>query len=232
MNHKFKASDSNPSSCEACGFDFMSHTNAATCDKCNCISAVEIWESQKLCSNCWNPRITSFNNSIVDAQILMREAKSLVEEAKDIDSGIRYNGDVFNAKVIANHKIKEEIFNQENLTEEQKLYEYTKFLADRYNHFARVIFKISAELHDANVEQIAVAHDLREYGNKVREEIREQIKKSDDLYTPAVINKPQVKAKVKVKTSAKDKMVQALMAMRNCSETEAILLIEQGEKKS
>src|SRR3990167_3739971 len=221
MNHPFNKSSTNPAICSICAFDFLSHTHAAKCDLCSRIGEVHIHDTLRKCSSCIADYEIGKNELLLDADTFLRLVRS--EE----DASIRYSGDVFNDKKIANHKVKDEIFKDDSLSDEAKHQKYFSFLADRYTHFQQVIFEHSSIAHDGNVEVIVISNELREFGDKVREETRNRIKQADEFYAPAIINKP-ITPKVVKKKSAMEKMIEALMQMRSCSETEARLLIEQG----
>lgn len=221
MNHPFNKSTTNPALCQ-CGFDFLSHTKAARCMNCDAIGEVNIYKNHVICAACLTQYEVGMNNDVLDADTFLR----LTMEG-DVTQ-IRYSGDVFNAKTLANAEIKKKIFEDENLTDEQKHQKYFQFLADRYTHFKQVIFEQSSIIHDSNVEVIVISNELREYGNKVRTEIREQIKQSDEFYAPSIVNRPKVQPKIAKKLSPLDKMIKTMMDMTGKTETECRLLIEKG----
>src|SRR3990167_1267217 len=221
MNHPFTKSIDNAALCSICAFDFLSHTHAARCSICGKIGEVQVYDKVLKCNSCITDSEVGKNELIQDADVFLRLVRS--EE----DASIRYSGDVFNAKTISNHKVKDIIFADDKLNDEEKHQKYFSFLADRYTHFQQVIFDHSSIVHDANVDVIVISNELRAFGDKVREETRNRIKQADEFYAPAIINKP-ITPKVVKKKSAMEKMIEALMQMRSCSETEARLLIEQG----
>ena len=225
MNHQFEKSTTT-AFCAKCNFDFLAHTKAAKCAFCGKIGEVNIQDEMLKCNSCIVEKTVADNEMLLDTDTFLRLVRS--EE----DASIRYSGDVFNAKTIANHEVKDKIFADESLTNEQKHQKYFQFLADRYTHFKQVIFEQSNIIHDSNVEVIVISNELREYGNQVREEIRTKIKQADEFYIPSIINKPQVKPKVAKKLSAIEKLIKTMMEMTGKSETECRLLIEQGNFKS
>ena len=226
MNHPFNKSSTNPAICSICAFDFLSHTHAAKCDLCEKIGEVQIHDTLRKCNSCIAQYEVSKSDLLLDVDTFLR----LVGKE---DLAVRYSGDFFNAKTTANQKVKDEIWKDDKLNEEEKEQTFFRFIANRYTLRQKAIFEKNNELHEMNVENIVDMQDLRAFGNKVREETRNRIKQADEFYAPSIINKP-ITPKVTKKKSAMEKMIEALMQMRNYSETEARLLIEQGifNKKS
>lgn len=209
----------------------LSHmANIAECEACGARSTCDIFgspsnpSSMLLCALCTQKEIDA--NSVV-----LQRSQMLIDESREIDSSIRYNGDFFNAKVIAISAIKAAI-DADDLTypdAQSKQYRFQDVIAERYKHLKDVIFDVDEQKHQAVAEQSAIRHSLREFGNELRASIRETIKTSDANYTPqAIIKTPKI---TKPKASPMDRLVEAMAAMKGISKESAREMIERGNTK-
>lgn len=221
MNHPFNKSSTNPSLCN-CGFDYLSHTKAAKCSICGSYGEVEINDNILKCASCINDFESVKTSTVLDADTIVRLLTS------DLQNNMRYSGDFFNLRMTPHHKVKESIFADTTLNDEQKHQKYFNYLADCQIHLKKTIFEQETAIHGNNVEMLGISNELRAFGEQVRKETRDRIKQADEFYAPAIVNKPKVVPKVKNKLSALDKMINAMMEMTGKSETECRLLIEKG----
>src|SRR3974377_91832 len=108
MRHEFQPSKINSTNCAACARDFISHTAAATCEVCGKIGPCDLFGALK------SPHTKLQCQSCIDAEIKSNDEiiakSSVITHARDIDNSIRYNGDLFNAKVTAIIDLKKAIW--------------------------------------------------------------------------------------------------------------------------
>lgn len=221
MNHPFDASNSDKSKCKDCGYDYMSHTKAAKCEVCGDFNSCDVFDSKLRCEKC----IAAVHLSLSTA---IKAADSVIEKAKEVDQSIRFKGDLFNAKTVAIVDL-QKAFSEEKteMNREEQQFAFQQFLVGRFEANQKIIFDLEERKHDASVENLAIANVLREYGNSLRNEIREKIRQSDNLYHPVAVI-PKVKIAKAQKLSPLDRMAQQVAIEKNITIEAAKKLIMAG----
>jgi len=221
MNHPFDASSNDKTKCRDCGYDYMSHTKAAKCEICGAFDSCDVFDGKLRCDSC----IANVRLSLSTA---IKMADSVIEKAKEVDASIRFKGDLFNAKTVAIVDIKK-AFEEEKaeMNAEEKAMAFQQFLVGRFEANQKIIFDLEEKKHDASVENLAIANVLREYGNSLRNEIREKIRQSDALYHPVSVI-PKVKIAKAQKLSPLDRMAQQVAIEKNITIEAAKKLIMAG----
>lgn len=203
----------------------MDHTKLATCEACSTIGPCEIFGSPKnpkamlLCIACTQKEIAANDKVLADTQ-------RVINEAREIDSSIRYNGDVFNAKTLAIATIRTAIFSDPSLTQDEKHHKLHEEMTLRIEKLRDVVFSARKTEADANVEILVIKESLREFGNSIRAEFRERIKQADTNYQPNLVVKiPKIS---KPKLSPMDRLVESLAVMQGISKDDALKILQKG----
>jgi hypothetical protein len=201
MTHSFVGSALDRSICATCKRDAMAHTNCAQCEACPKKGNCNLVEDVLMCASCEMEHLRAVKTE-------MQTADEIIEAAKKIDKSITYNGDFFNARVVAHAEIIDAI-DKEEISEQSKVVKMNAYLLEQYKHFSDVIFQLDKQKHDAVLEQIAVAETTRQLGERIGKEVAEKIKQLDQNYTP--IKSAQIKVKVANKNlSPFERIVQQL----------------------
>lgn len=225
MNHSFVPGLIDRSKCAKCKRVFTDHTALAICDSCSNKGMCSYYESDDLLlcdANCAPKHETSLRESLNDSN---KVKETVLDLAKRNDIAIRYNGDAFNAKTVANQEVKASI-DAEQLTEAEKHYKYQQFLADRIVHFRKVMFDCDSTKYDAQLEVNAALHDLRSFATALSKDIQAKLHESDKTYTPQVNIKKAVSKKPKI--DAKERLIQAFMELHKCDYDAAKRYVELG----
>jgi hypothetical protein len=229
MNHSFIHGDLDKTLCKICRRNFLSHTKMAECEACshrgddvNLFGPADNPKSMLLCATCTRKEIEA-------AVRTGQETEKLYERAKEIDHSIKYNGDFFNAKVIATESVRSSIMLEEGISEQEKHFKFQSFLAERYEWLKKHIFELDELKHQDVTEVLVIEKSLREFGNEVRKEIQEKIKATDQNYQSPV-NKTPVKPRVNaVKKSPMEKLIEALALAKGISKEQASEMIMKGK---
>jgi hypothetical protein len=221
MNHPFDVSATDKNKCKDCGYDYMSHTKAAKCEVCGSFDSCDVFDSKLRCDAC----IANVRLSLSTA---IQMADSVIEKAKEVDASIRFKGDLFNAKTVAIVDVRK-AFDEEkaDMTPEERAFAFQHYLVSKFEANQKIIFDLEEKKHDASVENLAIANVLREYGNSLRNEIREKIRQSDNLYHPVAVI-PKVKIAKAQKLSPLDRMAQQVAIEKNITIEAAKKLIMAG----
>lgn len=224
MNHTF-VPDRSKVKCAKCSYGFLAHTAAATCESCGKVGKCDILDKMLLCEDdCYLRQKGAMEASVNSAENVIETVMDLARRA---DLTIRYNGDAFNAKTLANADVKKEIWADESLTEEQKHYKFHNFLADRIGHFRKVMFDADSTKYDAQIEVNAALNMLRDFAGTMAKDIQQKLKESDKNYAPA-ITAVKIKAagvRKNVKT-AEERLIEAYAALNECSIESATAIIK------
>lgn len=223
MKHSFIPSQLNKTLCAKCNRDIFAHTKNAQCESCPKKGKCEVIENVLMCEDCQEQHLSSRRNEI---EYKLQDAKQVIEQSRQIDSAIRYNGDIFNAKTIAFADIKKAIDNDDSIPAEEKSITFQKVLVERYHTLKEKIFKIDNEKHEMVVEGLAIGKTLRDLGNALREEIREQIKQLDSSYVPVKPKLVTTKIKKEKKTPF-DRIVESVAVAKGLSIEDAKKLVTQ-----
>ena len=192
MKHPFAASQLDKTKCAQCKRDLFAHLNKATCESCGSNTGpCDLFDDILMCEKCENEYQTNMKNSIKEVET---ELSSVLERAKQLDSNIRVSGDYFNAQTIATNDVKRAILEDNNIPEDKKMYVFSKFIAERFEHMQTIINDADQKKHEATMAQLSLAKDARALGNDFRAEFREKLRLSDANYAPI---KPLPAPKVK-----------------------------------
>lgn len=228
MNHSFVVGNViDKKLCQKCSRSVQDHSILAECESCGAIGKCDLIDNILLCEDSCFPK--HFNAAKEVVSEVRDTVQSLEASAKEIDRNIRYNGDVFNAKTIANIKVRDAIFAQENVTEEDKNYQYQKFLAERVAHFREVVFKLDNEKYDAVLEMNVALGNLREFGSNLAKDIQAKLKESDKNYAP-IVTKIKTTAVRANKKSPLEKLAEAMALMKGISVESAMAELREGKK--
>lgn len=124
-----------------------------------------------------------------------QSASALIEHAQLVDSMTRGNGDFFNARTVAFSELKQAIMSDETIgTIQERQWKYQEVISARVKHLGSVIFDADKVKHEAVVEMQVIKESLRDFGNSIRQEIRDRIKAADGTYTasPTVVKPPKL----------------------------------------
>lgn len=237
MNHQFLPSQTNKNICQICKYDYLSaHSPLAKCEACDSNKELEFFpdnthiKKMLLCAACIQKEL-AIAVSVSQADIVINgqtRVEQTIALAKERDQTIRYNGDFFNAQVMALEDVRNEINKDESLTADEKAFQFQNYLAERIVHLKKVVFELDEKKHQAVTEELVVRKSLRELGQEIKKEIQEKIKQADSNYeikSTIKAVKPTVK---KATTSTYDKLVQAFMLLKGCSKDEAERSIREG----
>lgn len=107
-----------------------------------------------------------------------------IERIKMIDHQVQLRQDIFNAEVIAIHKIEEIVNSDETISADKKQFTIGKAIKERIEHFQKVIFDLTElQVQENNKIRAAVTY-FNELQYKLRAEEREQLKLQDLNYKP------------------------------------------------
>lgn len=232
MNHSFVLPRiGDKSKCEKCKRVYTDHTVLAVCDSCGAKGSCNYYESGEMLL-CDKPDGCSekHENALRASLNTHTEVKETVLElAKRTDLNIRYNGDAFNAKTIANQEVRKEIYATPNLTEAEKHYKYQEFLLGRVIHFRQVMFNADVTKFDAGTEVNVALSDLRNFAGALATDIQSKLKESDKTYSPAVTHaKVSTKGVRKNTKSAKERLIEAYAEMHGIDLDAAKRYVELG----
>jgi hypothetical protein len=152
-----------------------------------------------MCEECRETQ-RKYEETLISTENERIAATEAIYNARNLDSRIKISTDIFNAKTVAIHKIKEEIDANPEYT--NKHFELAKFLNERFQILSKVIFEKSKEIVEGESEQRAIQIYYNELGKRLREEERNSLRIKDLQYKPlepAKILKPK-KEKLVVKT--------------------------------
>jgi hypothetical protein len=231
MNHSFVNSPLDKKKCAICKFDYMAHTKAAVCESCNNVGEVDVcYGNMLMCPPCQVKEKEAWAESQKPENINARLSDmELIHTARDIDDGIRYSGDFFNAETVSIASIKVAYLSSEEYgaNEEERLHAFQRHIAERIAKFKERIVELDNEKYEALSKQRAAIKSLRDLGNELRAEIREELKKSDANYqVQTVVRVPKIS---KPKLSPFDRIVEALAMAKGISKSEAEQLVKDGK---
>jgi hypothetical protein len=234
MEHGFNRSKDNALLCSTCGRDWISHTPAATCEKCKKTRSCNIIENLLLCVDCFTTHEKQLKEEITSAQDYINP---IIAKARELDMNMSTAGYFFNADTVSHKEIKDAIDNDDTIPNEDKKNRFFQEMVRRFESFQADIVAFDDAIHNATkakeerVErQLAIANTLRTYGNEVRKEIRDKIRESDSFYKPIEVTKKISSPKVKkVSVSPFERMAEQVSLNKNITLAEAKRqLIENG----
>jgi hypothetical protein len=147
------------------------------------------------------------NRVAIAATLAEREEKELAR--------IALREDVFNSEISSFVELRATVDSDVAIPDKEKEFAFHSALANRIQHYNALIWTKENELLEMNQRKLAVVHTLRTLANSVRGEIREQIRRNDSLYKPAMPKSTVAKAaRERSKMSPLDRIAQSL-AMAN-----------------
>lgn len=238
--HKFQLAENN-NLCIICDRKQIQHTVASTCDRCKRMRptawyafdvAIDNKKGEYLCWDCKDSDIQILVDK-VNLTANVTRASAVIADAKAIDMQITNNSNFYNNKTVAIIDLKKQIFNDNSLSDDEKEQKFMLALSDRYDHLKTVIFNIDNEIHalnetrkDPQIEQYVISKTLREYGDKLRKDIKEKIRSNDQTYASQVKKiSPKVASN---KKSPLERMAEAL-AMSNGIPLETAMQMLKGQ---
>ena len=211
MNHLFiKGLDDK---CATCARSYLDHTPAARCESCKKCGSCSIINDLLLCDSC----ATAIKSNQFD----------LIQESRTIDSQLLSNQDFHNAATVPIIELKQAIMEDDSILNKDEALKNELLI--RYEQFSTRIFELNNELLTAQLTKSIIRHNLDDIAYTIRQEERERIKIADANYTPPVRTKAvKIPKAPTAKKSVFENMVASLAELRNISETEARLIIQQG----
>jgi len=209
--------------CASCNELLSKHKDE--CESCGALSMeCKMHEPTKmfLCWTCYDKNLQALLNKI-DTSQAEHKVFNVVNEQ------IRYNGDFYNAKTQAIVDLKLAIENDDSI--EDKQFAFQNALVERHKHLQSVIFEVDKQKYEATLEQLAIGRTLREFGDSLRKEIREELRKNDNTYSPPV-QKILTKPKMAKKITPIERIIENLAATSNISKEQARAMIKAGMKAS
>lgn len=236
MKHPFNPSENNKIICSTCDRPYIDHTDAADCESCGKMGPCELNGQKKLlCASCYNIALDTLiigadtrNKPYEPLPAKELTPQEIIEQSRQIDSSIRYNGDFYNAATIAIVELKKAIDNNSEIPAEEKNLVFQKELADRYYKLSQAVFELDSEKFKLVTEQLAIHNTLRDFGNDLRKEARERIRESDILYQPVAPKKIEKVVK-REKKDPFETMVKAFAELHKITETEARIRLRDGK---
>lgn len=233
--HEFTPHALDKNKCKHCKRTYVdAHSPLSTCESCAKRIRVTLFgdadnpKAMLLCESCTTAEIKA--NVEAHKQDVLEHGQERVDAmlalARENDAAVRYNGDFFNAKVLALETIRTEI-NSSDSTADEKAFKFQNYLAERISHLKQVVFDLDEKKHQAIVEEQVIRKSLREMERELRAEIRAKIKETDSQYPiqQAKTIKPKVK---KESLGTFDRLVQAFMLFHECTKEQAIEAIRKG----
>lgn len=221
MKHSFIASKLDPTKCASCTRAFVEHTKYAHCEACKEQGDCEIDTASNMLL-CWECKDRNVR-ILIEKTTRDSDAQCVINDAMKIDKSMQFNGDFYNAKTVAIMEIKKAIDADDSVADKQ--FAFQAALAERYAHLKSVVFDLDNKKHEAITEQLAIGKTLRDFGNDLRAQFREQLRVNDANYVPVA---PKVIKPKLVKKSPMDTLIQTLATMKNISLAEAEALIVKG----
>lgn len=177
MKHNFVGSSIDKSKCNTCTRSAMDHTNCAKCESCENTGNCDLIEGLLLCASCEIEHMRSYREKLATAD-------EIIAEARKLDKTIIYNGDFFNARVMAHKEILGALNADETLSDQTRTVKFQQYLLEKYQHSKKAVFELDKQKHDEIIDQLAISETLRGLGEKITKEVSERIKELDANYTP------------------------------------------------
>lgn len=190
MNHPFAISWANPNLCGKCKRVKIDHGPNAQCESCSFIGECDLYpsfDSSKailLCKEC----ILKENEAHVSAAEKANRTISEVigsneHETYDI---IECRQQFFNAESQSIISIKQEIYAQDGLSEEEKRYKCALAIKERVDSFKKTLWEITEKSTELSNKIRAGIVFLNNISDELREKEREELKLKNINFNPAV----------------------------------------------
>lgn len=158
----------------------MDHTDRATCELCGNSGNMDVKSNDILmCQDC-DYKDTRVRND----EELHERALEVQSRFKSIDSTLRVQTDIFNAKTIAINELKLAIGLDSSIPADQKHFTLARMIDQRFQILKDLIFNRRQEISEAESEQRAIHAYYNELGKKLRTEERAAIRLKDAQYRP------------------------------------------------
>ena len=228
MNHPFSPSQLSPTLCSTCKRTAIDHTDRATCEVCGCSGEMNITSNDILmCPDCdykdHRPRTEDELNS---------RATEVRRRFDEIDTSIKISTDIFNAKMLGIHELKNAIDQDTTIPADQKYFILAQTIDKRFTKLTEVIFGANETKLHAENEQRAIQTYYNELGKRLRGEEKEKIRLKDATYQP--ITKPDVQKTPKapkIKSAPNPNEVRAACVRANVPDAVALVTMFMVAKK-
>ena len=242
MNHKFLPSQLDQLHCcyqfqefsIKCNRDLMAHTKLATCESCNAVAECEIYADNILqCWDCKDKNIQVLIDKTEASAIERRATNKLAAEVERIGmDGLKFSGDFYNLQLQTFAEMSASIKSDETIPIDQKEYVFQKMVSDRIITINLRVNVLDEEKRQILTERLAGVNALREFGGKIRDEIRNKLKESDANYQP-IINADAIAKSIRknVVKSPFERAAEALAIAGNITLEQAREKILKGIKK-
>jgi hypothetical protein len=228
------------------------HGKDVTCESCNNVGEVELFNRMLLCASCVAKEIESINKpSIEQIESLSIEqtlnqvnriletnqiANGDGEAVKDIiDAAIAGNikeyKDFFNAKIPSIMSLKETVESDNEIPVDKKHYAVMSLLKRRVQYLAMVLFQTRNSQIEIGAEMKSIQFYMAETIPKLRMKLRAEFALNTPNYTPQVI-KSGVPKERKGKQSPSDKIASMYAKSMKISIDEAKKIIERGLREN
>lgn len=189
------------------------------CTKCNA-------EVEKLYDNlCWRCKDDELQSALRDVNsALNREAVNLHQ--------ITSPGDFHNLQLQSNIELKRSIYADTSIPESERTQKYFEALLTRIKTLDSEIRLADDIKFAATQKRSAITNELRQYGNEVRQEIRDEIKKNDANYQPVNLAPVKVNVKKATKNDPFERMAQMIALANGISIEAARLRLKAGGIKN
>lgn len=191
-----------------------------------------------MCAEC-RQRQKDFEEEIIATQQDRLDAQEVIYAARKIDASIKIQSDIFNAKTVAIHKLKEAIDADESI--QDKHFTLARALDERYKHLVDILFSKRAEITEGENEQRAIQTYYNELAKRLRNEQREEIRLKDAQYKPiepvkilkpkAITVKKYDRAAINAAAIASglpSQLIQMTCVQRNVTPVEAVKILQEA----
>ncbi len=233
MDHSFVFGGIDKGKCAKCKYDFIAHSDIATCEACSKIGKVSLFgdinnpKRMLLCADCSQKEIDTAISIANDPILQQSRLEQMLSQARLVDSGVKYNGDFFNSPTVPSETLRASIYDMD-MTEQQKKETFNQFLSERIAHFRDSIFLTVKQIEQTDeYTRRGTYESLRDMASALHRAMREKLAAEDKNYVPLITK--QVKPKVKKETlGTYDRLVQMFVLMHGCTKEEAIEAINKG----
>jgi len=169
-----------------------------------------------------NKSLNNENNDMENDPIELIDNLVATIALDNIDEPLVTFQDFFNAETKAFVVVREEIFKDKEIPDDQKFFEYARRIKEQHFHFRRVLFEVKKVEVEINARDRALQYLLNSILSKFKTEEREKLKLSDINYQPKVVaNKAP-----RVRLTGEAKLIDNYARMMNISVEEATKLFK------
>lgn len=210
MNHEFIPQTNEPLKCVECGYPEDKHGDNAVCDCCNLTGNLQIFgknnQMMLLTRECMEREKALLEKEVEIANTLEKQGiqrygtphnpderviahhavidpyNKLIAEARQIDEQLHLSLDIFTAKTVPIEEIRKAIWNNPEIPQDKKFFEFVAECKRHINRLQTVIFDLDKKKIEAYSEQKAWHVAMNDFANKLRKEEREQLRIQDVTY--------------------------------------------------